>query len=131
MTLQFVDGERGDDDLAADGRVVETGGPARLYSFLFPQIADGSLFPIQFKSTLVLVNTGSDSSVQIEFFANPDGQPLELTLGNLGTDSRFEFELKRGESISLPTTGDGDLRVGYARVMSSEDRLRGNYLHPH
>ena len=121
VTLQFVDGERGDDDLAADGRVVETGGPARLYSFLFPQIADGSLFPIQFKSTLVLVNTGSDSSVQIEFFANPDGQPLELTLGNLGTDSRFEFELKRGESISLPTTGDGDLRVGYARVMSSED----------
>ena len=70
---------------------------------------------------MVLVNTGSDSSVQIEFFANPDGQPLELTLGNLGTDSRFDFELKRGESISLPTTGDGDLRVGYARVMSSED----------
>ncbi len=121
VTLQFVDGERGDDDLTADGRVVDPGGPARFYSFFFPQLADGSTFPIQFMSNLILVNTGSDSTVQIEFFANPDGQPMELTLGTLGTESRFEFELRRGESISLPTTGDGDLRVGYARVMSSED----------
>ncbi len=121
VTLRFVDGERGDDDLTADGRVVELGGPAQFHSFFFPQFADGSMFPIQFKSTLILVNTGSDSAVKTEFFASPDGQPLELTLGTLGTDSRFEFELRRGESISLPTTGDGDLRVGYVRVTSSND----------
>ena len=120
VNLHFVDGERGDDDLAADGKVVDPGGPARISSFFFPQFADGSSFPIRFKSTLILVNTGSDSAVQIEFFANPDGQPLEVTLGTLGTGSRFEVKLRRGESISLPTTGDGDLRVGYARVLSSE-----------
>lgn len=120
VRLNFVDGERGDDVLVTDGKVVELGGPARLSSFFFPQLADGSTFPIQFKSTLILVNTGFDSRVQIEFFANPDGQPLEVTLGSLGTDSRFEVELRRGDSISLPTLGNGDLRVGYARVLSGE-----------
>ena len=118
VRLHFVDGERGDDDLVADGKVVEPGGPARRSSFFFPQLADGSTFPIQFKSTLVLVNTGFDSRVEIEFFANPDGQPLEVTLGTLGTASRFEVELRKGDSISLPTLGNGDLRVGYARVSS-------------
>ncbi len=122
LDLHFIDGGRGDDDLSANGTVVEPGGPAQvLGSFFFPQFADGSIANIQLLSTLVLANAGEDSAVQVEFFSSPDGEPMELTLGDLGTNSRFEFELKEGESISLQTPGTADLQVGYARVFAEPD----------
>ncbi len=122
LDLHFIDGSRGDDDLSANGTVVEPGGPAQLLgSFFFPQFADGSIANIQLLCTLVLANAGADSAVQVEFFSSPDGEPMELTLGELGTDSRFEFELKEGESISLQTPGTADLQVGYARVFAEPD----------
>ena len=43
-----------------------------------------------------------------------------VTLDELGTDSSFEFALREQESISLSTTGTGELQVGYARVTASE-----------
>ena len=45
---------------------------------------------------------------------------MSLTLGELGTSSLFEFELAKGESVSLQTPGQGSLQVGYARVMSGD-----------
>lgn len=85
-------------------------------SFFFPQFADGETRSLRLQSTLVLVNRGVDSMVRIELFSTPEGEPMALTLGELGTASVFEFEMKEGESISLPTPGVGDLKVGYARV---------------
>ena len=122
LDLHFIDGDRGDDDLSANGTVMEPGGPAQILdSFFFPQFADGSIANIQLLSTLVLANAGEDSAVKVEFFSSPDGDPMELTLGDLGTDSRFEFDLKEGESISLQTPGTADLQVGYARVFAEPD----------
>jgi hypothetical protein len=123
VVLHFVDGQRGDDDLTANGEITEPGGPAQiLSSFFFPQFADGvwETLQLQFQSTLILVNPGADSLVRIELYKAPDGVPMVMTLGDLGTDSAFEFELKQGESISLATPGTGDLQVGYARVSAGE-----------
>jgi hypothetical protein len=82
----------------------------------FPQLGDGSIGSLQFQSTLILANTGGDSLVRVELFSTPRGDPMRLTLGELGTGSVFEFVLEEGESISLPTPGTGDMQVGYARV---------------
>jgi photosystem II stability/assembly factor-like uncharacterized protein len=87
----------------------------------FSQIADGTVGSLQFQSTLILVNTGPDTPVRVEFFRTPEGAPMALTLGELGTDSVFELELKRGKSVSLPTPGTGEIQVGYARVSASPD----------
>ncbi len=121
IVLHFTDGARGDDDLQADGTITDAGGPAQvLSSFVFPQFADGALGSLQFQSTLILANTGAGTSVQVEFHATPDGDPMTLTLGDQGTDSRFEFFLNRGETVSLATPGTGDLQVGYARVFAGD-----------
>ena len=85
-------------------------------SFFFPQLGDGAAGTLQFQSTLILVNTGSDTPVRLELYRTPDGEPMTLTLGELGADSVFDFELKSGESISLSTPGTGTMQVGYARI---------------
>jgi hypothetical protein len=85
------------------------------------EVGDGAAGSLQFQSTLILANTGSDSSVRVELYRTPDGQPMTLTLGELGTDSVFEFELKQGESTSLATPGTGQMQVGYARIITSPD----------
>jgi hypothetical protein len=90
-------------------------------SFFFPQLGNGVAGTLQFQSTLILANTGSDTPVRVELYSTPDGEPMTLTLGELGPDSVFEFELKEGESLSLPTSGTGEMQVGYARVFASED----------
>ncbi|MGW8178430.1 MAG: LamG domain-containing protein, partial [bacterium] len=91
-------------------------------SFYFPQFADGTFGALQFQSTLVLVNTGdSTSGVKIELFSTPDGMPMELPLGDLGTASVFDFGLQKGGSVSLSTPGTGDVQVGYARVVAGKN----------
>jgi hypothetical protein len=122
VVLHFVDGQRGDDDLAVNGKISEPGGPAQVLtsSFFFPQFADGAVGNLQFQSTLILVNTGEDTSVQVELFSTPDGDPMTLTLGELGTDSVFDLELGEGESVSLQTPGQDSIQVGYARVLAGE-----------
>jgi hypothetical protein len=92
-----------------------------LSSFFLPQLGDGVAGTIQFQSTLILVNTGSDSMVRVELYGTPNGEPMPLTLGELGTNSVFEFELKEGESISLSTPGTGEMQVGYARVFAGPE----------
>ncbi|UCF36071.1 MAG: hypothetical protein JSU96_14780, partial [Acidobacteriota bacterium] len=122
VVLHFVDGERGDDDLAVNGEIIEPGGPAQVLtsSFFFPQFADGAAGSLKFQSTLILVNTGEDTSVQVGLFSTPDGDPMTLTLGQLGPESVFEFGLGEGESVSLQTPGQDRLQVGYARVFADE-----------
>ena len=87
-------------------------------SFIFPQFADGTMGTLGLQSTLILVNSGVDTTVRVELYSTPDGEPMTLTLGELGGGSVFEFEMKAGQSISLPTPGTGDMKVGYARVFA-------------
>ena len=89
-------------------------------SFYFPQFADGRVGNLRFQSRIMLANTDTDSWVRVEFYRSPDGEPMTITLDELGTDSTFEFPLRELESVSLSTTGSGELQVGYARVTASE-----------
>ncbi len=83
--------------------------------FFFPQVGDGRVGDIVFRTTLILVNTGPSDTARVEFF-NSDGSPLALPLGNLGTNSVFDIQLGQGASFSAQTTGTGGLQVGYAQV---------------
>ena len=87
--------------------------------FYFPQVADGQLARLQFQTTLILVNTGEDTTVEVELFGS-DGEPLELTFEGLGTGSRFEFSLKKGEALSTQTPGTDEVKVGYAKVTTTD-----------
>jgi hypothetical protein len=86
--------------------------------FYFPQIADGVMGNIRYQTTLVFVNAGVDTSLQVDFF-DSDGQPMALTLGGAPASPTFSYSLKEGASLSLQTGGVGNLRVGYARVLTS------------
>ena len=83
----------------------------------FPQVADGSDGTIRLRSVLVLSNTGDDSDVVVEFFSRAR-ESMVVDLGELGTGSRFQLFLRRGESTFLRTSGIGPLRAGYARLIA-------------
>ncbi len=83
----------------------------------FPQLGDGRAGNIRFQTTLIFVNAGPTTNVTVEFFSTgPGAAPLMLSLGNLGTRSRFDVLLNAGASISLQTPGTGTIQVGYARI---------------
>jgi hypothetical protein len=88
--------------------------------FVFPQFADGLFGSIQFQSTLILANSGPASIVEVELRSSPDGEPMEMELGALGTGWRFSFILNRGETVSLTTPGIGQLKAGYAQIVAGE-----------
>lgn len=83
--------------------------------FYFPQIGDGLAGPIGFRSTLVFLNTGAATTATVEFF-DSEGSPLELELAGLGVGSVFEIPLAAGQSFFAASSGEADLKVGYARV---------------
>ena len=94
-------------------------GPEQLVSF-FPFIANGSAGNIQYQTALVLDNTGSDTTTAtVDFFSSPDGNPLAVTLGSLGTDSSFEINLAAGQVIFLESAGIGTLQFGYVRITAN------------
>ena len=83
----------------------------------FPQVANGQVATIQFRTEMIFVNTGDATTVQVELFQS-DGTPMVLTLGRQ-TDSVFDFEVVKGGSLSVATTGTGTLQVGYARLTAA------------
>jgi len=84
--------------------------------FFFPQIGNGTGNTLVLLSSIVLLDSGADTVATVEFFSQ-DGQPMSLSLQGQG-DSRaiWVFNLARGASLELKTTGDGNLQVGYARI---------------
>ncbi|MFQ5740227.1 MAG: hypothetical protein ACE5JX_14570, partial [Acidobacteriota bacterium] len=89
--------------------------------FYFPQIGDGVVGSIQFRTSFIFVSTGEATTIRVEFFrSETDAEPLVVTLlqgeQELGTDSVFDIPLAKGASIALETAGTGAIAVGYARV---------------
>jgi hypothetical protein len=82
-------------------------------------VADGQLSRLQFQTTLILVNTGEDTTAKVEFFGS-DGNPLTMTFEGLGTGSSFEFPLEKGEALSTQSPGTDDVKVGYAKVTTTD-----------
>ena len=92
--------------------------------FYFPQIANGTAENIRLQTTLIFINTGPDTPVQLEFLDSQGPLEMELTTGTgsptlNGSSSVFNFQLKKGESLAARTPGTGDLVVGYAKVTAA------------
>ncbi len=82
----------------------------------FPQMADGQLDDVTFRTELVLVNTGPDTSAEI-FFRGGLGSPVEFELEGLGPKSSISLDLPAGRAVSLKTKGTGALHTGYATIL--------------
>ena len=88
-------------------------------TYYFAQIGNGQFGGIGLQTSLSFASTTSQNgSVQIEFFES-SGDPLALTLEGLGSDSSFNFDLNRGESIVVQTDGLGGIKAGYARISTT------------
>ena len=86
----------------------------------FPQVMDGIFGDAAYQTTFRFVNTGKDTSVTIEFFDNsgdPSGMPFQEIDG---IQQSLQFLLKRGETASFRTTGEGTFVTGFARFSSSQ-----------
>jgi hypothetical protein len=79
------------------------------------EFGDGEFANVRFQTTLLLANTGIDSFLTI-FFFDGEGQPMDVTLEGLGTSSKFDLTLERGQSLHLRSPGQGPLKVGHARI---------------
>ncbi|MFQ5740055.1 MAG: TolB family protein [Acidobacteriota bacterium] len=84
-------------------------------SFFVPQIGSGTAGDIGFLTSFVFSNTSGNTSVQIELY-DRFGKPLEMRLGESAARSFFNFQIATGTPLLLETTGNGPLKVGYARV---------------
>lgn len=85
----------------------------------FPQIGDGQVSNIRFQTSVIFVNAGQDTEIELSFF-NSQGEPISVQLGALGTQQTFQIPLGGGESFSAQTSGAQALQVGYARFRSGE-----------
>ena len=100
-----------------EGRAdTEAAGAGEQEFFYFAQVGAGQAGDIGIETSLNLANRGMAAAVVLVEFFDDDGNAMELTLGELGTDSSFQFNLGPGESRVLNTGAAGDLKVGYARV---------------
>ncbi len=120
--------------------------PSRRTANYFSLIGEGTTADREFQTTMIFVNTGGQSILQMEFFT-PSGEPLPVTIGEqpllpaqVAPVTVFETTLETGQSLSLQTAGDQDLRVGYARfqarpwvgataVFTSSDTSTGSTLY--
>jgi hypothetical protein len=90
----------------------------------FPQIAQGLNTPFNFETSLFLVATNSESTVQIEFFGS-DGAPLEIPFEGRGSVSRINWSLTAGQAVSELTESIGPLVTGSA-VISADNQVEGS-----
>ncbi len=95
--------------------------PGNRLTNYFSLIGEGTSASLGFQPTMIFVNTGGQSDLQIEFF-DPAGDPLEVTLAGqpMGPAQAapmtvFNTSLSPGQALSLETVGLENLKVGYAR----------------
>ncbi|RPI18762.1 MAG: hypothetical protein EHM61_28665, partial [Acidobacteria bacterium] len=85
----------------------------------FPQVADGSIPGGKFQTTVVLVNTGAETPVQLEVY-DSSGHEMLINVDWLGSANQVSPVLLTGESLTFQTSGQGALRVGYAKLIAPE-----------
>lgn len=115
-----------DPDFGGDAKStfnLELTSPAATTStFYLPQVGEGVSGAISFNTLLVLENTSTEgAAVTVDFYATPNGTPMEIPIVGLGTSSSFNLNLDRGETVFLQTPGNSTtLKVGYARVTAPD-----------
>ncbi|RPI27490.1 MAG: hypothetical protein EHM61_08245, partial [Acidobacteria bacterium] len=87
--------------------------------YYLPQIADGQGQGLVIKTTFVFFNPSQDSAGIELSLTDDNGDPRQLTIPDLGTDSTFAFSLGPGETRFLQSSAEGPLLVGAARVAAS------------
>ncbi len=91
-------------------------------TFYFPQIGVGAVDSIRFSTDLFFLNTGGEAPLLVRFF-NSMGNPLQLSV-KVGDDpfeqvTQIERTLGAGHTLVAQITGDDELEVGYAVVLTS------------
>ena len=91
-----------------------SGDPAPVTVY-FPQVGDGTVANIRLRSNLIFVNTGLETTLEVDFFGS-SGNPLPFTLGDQGTASSFSIPpgSRRGD-----LTGDSGEQRSQGRVCTS------------
>jgi len=95
--------------------------PVSVDYLYFPQIANGSHGAATYQTTVLLLNTGRKAeTVKVEFF-DSNGQPLAMPLKSLGERTVVQVSVEPGHTLELQTTGQGAVKVGYAKVRAPLD----------
>lgn len=116
ILLHFVDGGRGDDDLAANGVLLEPGGPSSTAHLLnFAQFAEAD----RLSSEIVIFNLDDlrETALKIRL-RDVKGQPLSTHLNGEPTPGELEVTIPAGAIRSFRTDGTGPLSVGSVQVTS-------------
>jgi len=96
--------------------------PSAAFRYL-PQVGNGSNTAVRLRTEMTLINTGDDTTLTLDFF-DSSGQPMSLPFVQFGSQSRLTLSLRRGESVSIATSGTGDIQAGYARLETGSE-VRG------
>ena len=87
----------------------------------FPQVGNGIVADILLQTEFIFVNSGADTAdFTLEFF-DSTGAPLEISLTNEESGSRFDLNLGPGKALTLETDGAEAIQVGYARITGPAD----------
>ena len=87
--------------------------------YYLPHVANGNFDTVIFRTTFILVNN-SDAGVTATLNLTDDsGSPMTISLGSLGTGSKFSVNLDGGASGFLQTDGLGQGVAGAATVTAT------------
>lgn len=90
-----------------------------LNNYYLPQVANGAYADGSFRTSFVFFNnTGSTANV-IMNLTDDAGNPFEVTIPGLGSDSNFLVMLPPGASRIFQTDGTGPLSAGAAEILST------------
>jgi photosystem II stability/assembly factor-like uncharacterized protein len=100
------------------GRADQNSRPIYHGPLIFPQIANGQLADVTFRTEIILVNTGGDASASV-YFQGGQGEAVEFDFEGFGSKSNIAVNLPAGHAVKLRTKGSGELHTGYATIHSS------------
>ncbi|UCF35450.1 MAG: hypothetical protein JSU96_11425, partial [Acidobacteriota bacterium] len=115
------------DQLTSMPLVPAPGEGAEWTKLAFPHIGDGSAGLLTIRSSVILINNTTETTVgQVEFFAS-DGNAMLLTAGG-SEGSAFEVTIPAGGVYRLTTDAAGTLQAGWARV-TMDQPIEGTALY--
>lgn len=94
----------------------------------YPQVGNGHFSQLSFHVLLVFSNPHeAPVGARVDFFAS--GQiPMELSFDSGETGGALDFQIPPGGTRVFRSDGQGDLQVGYARVISTAPLVGGIYF---
>jgi len=85
-------------------------------TLIFPQLADGGGYVFE----ILLTNPTLGEESGVVYFWDTSGSPMEIQLAGTGTTS-VAYAIPSGGSKKITSDGAGDLKVGYATVVSDQE----------